>query len=184
MMVQAPSLKAVCLRSVLGLCIALSLSGCEDRTQIVTQRLNEIDRQPPKQPDPPPALPPVVTFNYAAQRLRSPFMPPSLAQELLVQAGKRIRPDLARPAQYLEQFALEELSMKGTIRNARGPLYALVQDPTGGIMRVAIGTYMGKNYGRVVGIAPGQISLIEIVPDGRDGYVERPRSLVMLDTAG
>ena len=29
------------------------------------------------------------------------------------------------------------------------------------------------------GVTPNQVSIIEIVPDGRDGWVERPRSLVL-----
>ena len=39
---------------------------------------------------------------------------------------------------------------------------------------------MGMNQGRIVGISPTQIDLVEIVPDGRDGYVERPRTLVLI----
>lgn len=164
--------------------LGLGLTGCEDRVQLVTSRMSEIDTKPPVPPPPPPALPALLTYNYAAQTLRSPFMPPSLAQELRVSAGRRIYPDLSRPPQYLEQFSLEELKMRGTIRKTKGPLYALVQDPSGGIMRISVGSYMGRNYGRVVSIAPNQVNVIEIVPDGRDGYIERPRSLVMLDVAG
>jgi type IV pilus assembly protein PilP len=38
---------------------------------------------------------------------------------------------------------------------------------------------MGKNHGRIVAINPNQISLLEIVPDGQDGYIERPRTLIL-----
>jgi type IV pilus assembly protein PilP len=37
---------------------------------------------------------------------------------------------------------------------------------------------MGKNDGRIAEITPTQINLIEIVPDSRVGYVEKPASLV------
>lgn len=42
---------------------------------------------------------------------------------------------------------------------------------------------MGVNHGRVVKITPTQIDLVEIIPDGREGYVERPRSLILIGPA-
>ena len=39
---------------------------------------------------------------------------------------------------------------------------------------------MGMNQGRIIEITPIRIDLLEIVPDGRDGYIERPRSLVLI----
>ena len=49
------------------------------------------------------------------------------------------------------------------------------------MQRVKVGSYAGKNHGRITEITQSQISLMEIVPDGRDGWVERPRSIVMAD---
>jgi type IV pilus assembly protein PilP len=108
-------------------------------------------------------------------------MPPSLAQELKVMAGRRVMPDLSRPRQQLESFPIESLRMRGTIRHPKGPLFGLVESPDGSVVRIQLGNYMGKNDGRIVGITPSQINVIEIVPDGRNGFVERPRSLVMVD---
>jgi len=59
----------------------------------------------------------------------------------------------------------------------------LIQTPDGEIERIQRGSYMGMNHGRVINITPTQIDLVEIVPDGREGYVERPRSLVLLGPA-
>ncbi|MEC7728529.1 MAG: pilus assembly protein PilP, partial [Pseudomonadota bacterium] len=55
---------------------------------------------------------------------------------------------------------------------------------TGGIHRVRTGNYMGQNYGRIVGVSETRIELIEIVPNGRGGWVERPRSLTLEEDAG
>lgn len=96
-------------------------------------------------------------------------------------AGRRVMPDLARPPQYLEQFPLESLRMRGTLTRASSPLFALVEDPDGVVTRVQAGNYMGRNFGRITTVTPSQITVVEIVPDGRDGFVERPRSLVMVD---
>ena len=69
--------------------------------------------------------------------------------------------------------------MKGTLRNASGNIVALIRTPEGQIEQVQKGSYMGKNHGRVIEITPSQIALSEIVPDGQDGYIERPRNLVL-----
>ena len=85
--------------------------------------------------------------------------------------------------QPLESYPLETLTMKGSMRNQAGQILALIQTPDGEVERIQRGSYMGLNHGRVVGITPTQIDLIEIIPDGREGYVERPRSLVLIGPA-
>ena len=160
---------------------AVLVSGCSSRVDGVTAEMKQIHGEPTLPITPAPVFLPVPTFTYAAQGLRSPFIPSSLAEELKVMAGRHVMPDLNRPPQFLEQFALESLLMRGTIHNLNGPLFGLIEDPRGGVMRVQVGNYMGKNYGRIVGITPTQINLVEVVPDGKDGFVERPRSLIMAD---
>ena len=157
------------------------LTGCSSRLDVVNEQMQQIRSQPPQPVPPAPVFLPVPSFAYSAQQLRSPFMPPSLAMELRVAAGRQIMPDLSRPPQYLEQFPIEALVMKGTLKRSNGSLYGLIQAPEGGVVRVEKGNYLGKNYGRIVDISPSQISVIEIVPNGRDGFVERPRNLVMID---
>lgn len=159
----------------------LLLTGCSSRLDVVNEQMQQIRNQPPQPVPPAPVFLPVPSFAYSAQQLRSPFMPPSLAMELTVAAGHQIMPDLSRPPQYLEQFPIEALIMKGTLKRANGSLYGLIQAPEGGVVRVEKGNYLGKNYGRIVDITPSQISVIEVVPNGRDGFVERPRNLVMID---
>ncbi len=110
-------------------------------------------------------------------------MPSSLAAELKIMAGKRVYPNFSRAPQPLENYALEALNMKGSMRNNRGQILALIQTPDHQIERVQVGNYMGMNQGRITHISPTQIDLVEIVPDGREGYVERPRTLVLIGPA-
>lgn len=159
----------------------LLLTGCSSRLDVVNEQMQQIRSQPPQPVPPAPVFLPIPSFAYSAQQLRSPFMPPSLAMELSIAAGRQIMPDLSRPPQYLEQFPIESLIMKGTLRRSNGSLYGLIQAPEGGVVRVEKGNYLGKNYGRIVDISPSQISVVEIVPNGREGFVERPRNLVMID---
>lgn len=122
-------------------------------------------------------------LTIPAHQLKSPFLPSSLAAELRVMAGKRVYPNLSRQLQPLESYAIESLNMKGSMRSQSGQIVALIQTPDGEIERIQRGSYMGVNHGRVVHITPTQIDLVEIIPDGRDGYVERPRSLVLIGPA-
>ena len=163
-----------------ALATMLLLTACDSRIDAVNQEMATIRNLPPKAIDPAPVFLPVPTFDYAAHQLKSPFMPTSLATELRIMAGKRVYPNLARQLQPLENYALESLLMKGIMKNQAGRIIALIQTPDGQIERVQVGSYMGTNHGRITVINPSQIDLVEIVPDGRDGYVERPRSLVLL----
>lgn len=165
---------------ILALALGTLLVGCDSRIDVVNQEMANIRNQPPLPIEPAPVFPPVPIFNYAAHQLKSPFLPSSLAAELKIMAGKRVYPNLARQQQPLESYALESLNMKGSMRNQSGQVLALIQTPDGEVERVQVGSYMGGNHGRITRITPTQIDLIEIVPDGRDAYIERPRSLVLI----
>ena len=70
-------------------------------------------------------------------------------------------------------FALHSVRRRITISKPGEPLQALVSDPSGAVTRVKPGSHMGKNFGLVKQVNEAKVSLIEIVPDGRDGWVER-----------
>ncbi|MGB9191825.1 pilus assembly protein PilP [Acinetobacter haemolyticus] len=167
----------------LSLMLGLLLVGCDSRIDAVNEQMANIRNQPPLPIEPAPVFPPVPTFDYAAHQLKSPFLPSSLAAELKIMSGKRVYPNLSRQLQPLESYAIESLNMKGSMRSQSGQILALIQTPDGEIERIQRGSYMGMNHGRVVNITPTQIDLVEIVPDGREGYVERPRSLVLIGPA-
>jgi type IV pilus assembly protein PilP len=144
-------------------------------------KLDEIEQRPRGRIEPPPEFKPIATFSYSAHRLRSPFTP-SREEEEEEQGrdtpeGQQVEPDFARSKQYLEQFSLETLQMVGTITRPNQPLEALVKDPGGTVNRVVEGDYMGKNYGKVTEVTGAKIEIREIVPDGEDGWVERPRTI-------
>ncbi|MDX1803550.1 MAG: pilus assembly protein PilP [Alcanivorax sp.] len=155
--------------------VALGLSGCGSNANIpqLETRLKEIEARPRGRIEPPPEFKPIATFAYSAHQLRSPFTPPVDQKLMPVTNGKQVEPDLDRPKEYLERFALDSLKMVGTIAKPGQPLQALIADPSGAVTRVKVGSHMGKNFGRVTKVSEVKVSLIEIVPDGRDGWVER-----------
>jgi len=166
----------------LGIIVLSGLSGCSSDFDVMKARMDAIRAKPRCRVEAPPEFTPMPTFTYAAHQLRSPFVPPSTLEEFLAKStGKPVAPDFSRPQEYLEKFALEALRMRGTLTKAGSPFYGLVEDSDGGVQRVKVGNYVGKNHGKIVEITPSQINLVEVVPDGRDGWVERPRTLVMAD---
>ena len=70
------------------------------------------------------------------------------------------------------------MQMVGTLQ-LQGRNFGLVQGKDGLVHRVLPGSYMGQNDGRIVSITPTRISIIEIVPDGLGGYIERPAALAL-----
>ncbi|KAF1026784.1 MAG: hypothetical protein GAK29_01099 [Acinetobacter bereziniae] len=165
---------------ICGISLTLLLVGCDSRIDAVNQEMANIRSQTPLPIEPAPVFNPVPSFNYSAQQLRSPFLPSSLANELKVMSGKRVYPNFSRQPQPLESYPLESLTLKGSMKGNAGKTVGLIQTPDGEIERVQLGNYMGMNQGRIIEITPTRIDLLEIVPDGRDGYIERPRSLVLI----
>lgn len=165
---------------VCGISFAMLLVGCDSRIDAVNQEMANIRNQQPLPIEPAPVFNPVPSFNYSAQQLRSPFLPNSLANELKIMSGKRVYPNFSRQPQPLESYPLESLTLKGSMKGSVGQTVGLIKTPDGEIERVQLGNYIGMNQGRIIEITPTRIDLLEIVPDGRDGYIERPRSLVLI----
>lgn len=118
-------------------------------------------------------------FNYAAVAMRSPFDAPVIISESRKVSGKStVKPDENRRREYLEGFNFAALSLVGSL-SRDGDRWSLVNDGEGGIHRVKVGNYLGKNHGRIAGMSAVKVDVIEIVPDGKGGWLERPRSLAL-----
>lgn len=120
-------------------------------------------------------------FAYAATTMRSPFDRPVEVRELTdITASQAIKPDPDRAKEYLEQFTLDSLEMVGRLERD-GQNWSLVRDPEGGIHRVQVGNYLGRDHGRIVDMGETYVAVVEIVPDGtEDGWVERPRTIELM----
>lgn len=127
--------------------------------------------------DPIPAMKAYRAFTYSASGLRAPFNKPIDVKEIArLEASANVKPDLSREREFLEQFSFDSLNMVGTLKLA-GTLWGLIKDPDGGVHRVRVGNYLGRNYGRITELTENYLSVVEIVSTGGDGWVERPRSL-------
>ncbi|MGH8187138.1 MAG: pilus assembly protein PilP [Steroidobacteraceae bacterium] len=155
----------------------LSLAGCSTDMEELEAKVKDIKERPGERIEPLPEIKPYEAFTYGASNLRSPFVPSAPARSDVANA---VRPDVKRPREFLEQFPLDTMRMVGTLQ-LHGRNFGLVQGKDGLVHRVLPGNFMGQNDGRIVGITSTKISLIEIIPDGLGGYIERPAALALTE---
>lgn len=153
----------------------ICLGGCSGDMDQLAQQVAEIKSRPGERIEPLPEIKPYEAFAYNAGSMRSPFVPSAPARSDIASG---VRPDVKRPREFLEQFPLDTMQMVGTLQ-LQGRNYGLVQGKDGLVHRVLPGSFMGQNDGRVVGVSSTRISIIEIVPDGLGGYIERPAALAL-----
>lgn len=127
--------------------------------------------------EPLPVMQQFETFEYSAQGMRDPFTDAWANPQ---GNGSGLRPDPDRRKEPLEAFPLDSLDMVGTI-GAGGGTVALVMAPDKVTYRVRPGVYLGQSDGRVTGVFDDRVELIELVPDGAGGWLERPASLALED---
>jgi type IV pilus assembly protein PilP len=157
-----------------------ALSGCggsghSDLNVYIQQTL----AKPAGEIEPVPTFRPYRGYRYSTAALRSPFEPPQVVTAQDSDFGRvAVAPDTSRPREMLENFNFAGLSMVGTLERD-GVVWALIDDGRGSIHRVTTGNYLGKNHGKIVNMTKSQLDVIEIVPDGKNGWVERPRTLAL-----
>jgi type IV pilus assembly protein PilP len=157
-----------------ALCFAVSaLSACSSKDDELKAFIDKTKNEPGGRVEPLPELKPYESYAYESADMRSPFMPGGSGG-----SSASLRPDNRRNREFLEQFSLDTLRMVGTLRLA-DRTYGLVKTKDGLVHRVLPGNYMGQADGKVTEITPSKISVVEIVPDGLGGYMERPASLAL-----
>jgi len=161
--------------AMMAFIIAGVLAGCSDDMSELSQQIAEVKSRPGERIEPLPEIKPYEAFVYNVSTLRSPFTPSAPVQADLPNS---IRPDSRRSREFLEQFPLDTLRMVGTLQ-LQGRNFGLVQGKDGLVHRILPGSYIGQNEGRVLSINESRVSLIEIVPDGLGGYIERPAALAL-----
>ena len=137
--------------------------------------VEDVRARPAPPLEPLPVMQQFETFEYAAQTLRDPF---SNAWSNTDTGG--LRPDPDRRKETLEQYPLDSLDMVGTIGKGAG-LVALVMGPDKVTYRVRPGNYLGQSDGRVTSVREDGLELVELVPDGAGGWLERPASIALED---
>ena len=162
--------------SILALCVSACSSSSDQ--QDLRDFMAEAKRRPQGQIDPLPPFQPYQPFAYSAMTLRSPFERPAPVEKE-TKGGRTVEPDLTREKEYLEGFNIVSLNMVGTLSKA-GKMWALIDDGQGKVTPVTIGNYMGKNFGKIISTEKTQLEVMEIIADGSNGWVERPRIIKLV----
>jgi type IV pilus assembly protein PilP len=150
------------------------LSGCSSKDDELDQFIADTKKEPGGRVEPLPELKPYESYTYESSAVRSPFMPGGSGASSV----GALRPDSRRNREFLEQFSLDTLRMVGTLKLS-DRTYGLIKTKDGLVHRVLPGNYLGQADGRVTEVLPSKISVVEIVPDGLGGYMERPASLAL-----
>lgn len=164
---------------------ALLLSGCGDASiDEVRQWMSDVRRQTPvtvqRLPEPKKFTP----FTYGGKGLPDPFSPAKLSIALIkaqdtAGAGK-LKPDLERRKEPLENYPLDSIRMVGTLQKP-GLSYALLQVDKA-VFQVKVGNHIGQNFGRIVRISDNEVELKEIVRDASGEWVERDAKLELQES--
>jgi type IV pilus assembly protein PilP len=159
---------------------ALALTGCGGGNRDLQQYIDEVKARPGRRIEPLPTIRPAPSFAYEPGQRRSPFMPDTPQNVVGTNPNSVPGPDPNRPREFLEQFPLDSLRMVGSVEMNQIKA-GLVQASDGLVHRVVIGNHVGQNYGRITSISDSKIELVEILPDGLGGYMQRPASIGLSD---
>lgn len=156
----------------------LSLSACSQDVSDLQSFIAQTKSAHVGSVKPIPQFKPYESFSYSAADLRDPFVATVDLEDDDGTKTSLLNPDSTRPRQPLEIFPLDTLSMVGILEQNE-QLWGLIKDPQNIVHRVQVGNYMGQSEGRVIEINESAIYLVEIVPDGIGGYIERDASIAI-----
>ena len=156
--------------------VAFAATGCMRGDADLRAWVAEVKARPAPPLDPLPVMQQFETFEYAAQNLRDPFSQPSPDRN----AGAGVRPDPDRRKEVLEAYPLDSLDMVGTIGSG-ADIIGLVMGPDRVTHRVRAGNYMGLSDGRITAVFEDRIEMVELVPDGAGGWLERQAKIALED---
>ncbi|WP_445425428.1 pilus assembly protein PilP [Alishewanella sp. HL-SH06] len=162
----------------------LLLSGCFDSVDHIQAHMDNVKANTRQRIEPLPQVKEFSHISYAAANERSPFAEPTpeAIQERLLQQQDCLYPDPNRRKELLERFALENLTMRGTLGDG-DKLWGLIESADKSLYRVTIDNYLGLFSGKVINVEPTYIDLLELIPDGSGCWVERETRIQMYDAA-
>ena len=163
-------------RSLLSLSLLSVLVGCTRGQSDLETWVAKTKAEPAPPLQPLPVMQQFESFEYAAQNLRDPFSPPVPDRN----EGSGPRPDPERRKEVLEAFPLDSMNMAGTIGSGKA-LVGLVTAPDKVTYRIRPGNYLGQNDGRVTAVYEDRIEIVELVPDGAGGWLERQAKIALED---
>ncbi len=130
--------------------------------------------------EPPPDIKPYEPFGYEnANSLPDPFKPRKQDARNSNRSGQN-QPNLDRPKEELEDYALESLKMVGYLYQNKVS-HAVIRSSEGKIYRAKAGNYIGLNFGQIISITETEMKIKEMVQDSSGDWSERESSLHLIE---
>lgn len=85
-----------------------------------------------------------------------------------------LKPDFDRIKEDLESFSLDSMSMVGTVK--KNGIWGLIKFE-GGVQKVRVGNYIGKNHGLILEITKTSIKIEEIIEEEEDRWIKERTEL-------
>jgi len=173
--------------SVTGYCVFLAvmtmgLTACSGNNADLTDYIDKVKQRKKVSIKPLPEFKPYETYAYQSDEAggRDPFKRFFGIESKSQQAGSEsgLSPDSNRRKEALEEFPLDTLRMVGILQQQED-IWAVMEASDGTIHRVQRGNYMGQNHGKIVSVGEDKIQLVEIVPNGQGGWMERPAKIAL-----
>ncbi len=160
---------------LIAMLTACTSSGIDDLESFV----QSVKARPAARIKPLPEFKMYETFSYTATDMRDPYV--LFDNESKVVQAKALeytgpKPDENRNKETLEQYPLDTLRFVGQLEKDNEQ-WAIVTSPDELVHRVKAGNYLGKNYGRITDVTETEITVLELVPDGMGGWIEREAAL-------
>lgn len=155
----------------------LSLAACTDSAHDdLTQFVKESGANLRGKVEPLPEMRPYQPLAYNAFDIPDPFKPRKLKPS--AGGGGGLQPDMTRPKEPLESFALETLKMVGVLKQ-KNDIYAVVKTPENTIYRIRTGNYLGQNFGKVLSVTDDEVQIKETVQDSAGDWAQRNSTLTL-----
>ena len=175
-------LAAASLSVLLSGCVSKDMTDLEDyASEVLSRKGGNIEPLPPIKPS--------KRYLYQAGELnlRDPFQS-FLAEETDVETLEKATDEdqqqfateiLTHNREELENFELDSLRMVGVLELES--MWGIIRDQSGVVHRVAVGNYIGRNYGKITNIQEDKIDIREIIKDSQGRWEERAVELAMSD---
>lgn len=120
----------------------------------------------------------VQSSQYTSHQIRQPFELPQAALSINQQKFAIDCWQPKRNASQLVTFPLSQLRLKGVMSRG-GRKSALIEAPTGHLVQVNSGSYLGLNHGKVTKVTDGYVLVREAIADGLGCWQLRETKLAL-----
>lgn len=124
-----------------------------------------------------PQVKPYEPLAYDVGNLVDPFRSSKIGSEQKKASGSGPQPDLDRPREPLESYALETLKYVGVMTRKKTS-FAIVQVDSA-LYQVRVGNYMGQNFGVITKVSESEMVVKELIQDPAGDWVERSSTLLL-----